>query len=210
MFCESVATDVNSTVRQWHSLPTWNPMAQVVVLLTQTYADDDELQPAVVSVLGQLLEHGMLNVNVIAAPADLDVLQVLTWYPYAPDNRCGRHIGRTVVADECAYRRPPIPAYRPRPKVAKIPGQLHGCALRVSTSVWEPYSFYDASAGRFTRGIEVLLIDTIAGVLRLRPQFALLADNRENRRADRPTEGYVQLANRCVRWVGWVCFFSAV
>lgn len=213
MFCETVATDVNSTVHQWHSLPTWNPQAQVVVLLTQSYGSDDDdngdeqLQSDIASVLVQLLDHGMLNVNVIAAPAQLDVVQVHTWYPYALGN-CAKRVRNAVIIDECQYRRPAhnastsaatddddadVVLYRPRAKVPKIPATLHGCPLRVSTSVWEPYSVYDERAGRFTSGIEVLLIETIAAVLKLRTEFVLLPVNRENRDA---YEGYAQLANR--------------
>lgn len=212
MFCERVATDVNSTVHQWHSLPTWNPQAQVVVLLTQTYnaAGNDSaaaLQADIASVLAQLLEHGMLNVNVIAAPQQLGTVQVHTWYPYAYGN-CAKQVRGAVLIDECEYgqRRPTANnesdqghdlAYRPHAKVPKIPATLHGCEMRVSTSVWEPYSVYDERSGAFTSGIEVLLIRTIAAVLHLRPQFVRLAVNRENRvQRGEENEGYAQLANR--------------
>lgn len=75
MFCENATSDVNSTVNQWHHLPTWNPQAQVMVLLTNMY-DEDQVEDEIRLVLTQLLEHGMLNVNVIFRRKDTNILQV--------------------------------------------------------------------------------------------------------------------------------------
>lgn len=86
--------------------------------------------------------------------------------------------------------------YFANPKVPKVPGTLHGCPLRVSSSVWEPYSYYDTDEQAFTKGIEVLLIETIAKVLQMKVEFWLISETRENRVADQPSEGFEKLVNR--------------
>lgn len=76
MFCEDAASDVNSTVHQWHKLPTWNPQAQVMVLFTNPFYDDDHMEEEVRIALTTLLEHGMLNVNVMLHWANSSFLEV--------------------------------------------------------------------------------------------------------------------------------------
>lgn len=196
--------DVNSTVNQWHSLPTWNPLAQVIVLFTETYSTD--LQDAETRlVLDKLLQHGMLNVNVMSHRIDTNIMQVVTWYPYASGN-CAKEIRELTVIDECEYqirdendeenRHTAYAIYKPNRKVPKIPLTMNGCPLLVSSSVWEPYTFYDSNSNRFVKGIEVLLIYTIAQVLRLRPIFKYLNETRENRLSDRLPDAYAELQNR--------------
>lgn len=205
MFCDRVATDVNVSVHQWHFLPTWNPMAQVIVLLTRIRAAD-ELELDVDAVLRNLHAFGMLNVNVLAVAENTSVVLVFTWHPYGSGN-CANVVRDIVVADRCEYETEadtPI-HYEPHRRVAKIPATLNWCPLRVAASAWEPYVVFDKATDRFSRGIEVLLITTIAAVLHLRPQFVRTATNRENRMAGQTNDVYVQLANRCV----YTFFFSS-
>lgn len=198
MFCDTVAKDVNASVHQWHSLPTWNPMAQVVVLFTQPLAAGPLLRE-VDAVLRMLLDFGMLNVNVLAETAGTTAVQVYTWHPYGAGN-CAKSVRDILVSDRCAYDTQPGAEirFRPQRKVSKIPATLNGCPLRVAASVWEPYVVFDGTTGRFTSGIEVLLIGTIATVLQLRPHFVRIAANRENRMPGGANDGYAQLANRWV------------
>lgn len=139
-------------------------------------------------------------------------LKVMTWFPYEDDN-CATDVRRLVEIDKCEYFdyktkpdddlandiRPKI-LYFANPKQAKVPGTLHNCPLRVSSSDWAPYSYFNHATKTFERGIEVLLVRTIAGVLRMKTEFYLLSETRENRIADQPSEGYEQLVNR------YVCF----
>lgn len=134
----------------------------------------------------------------------------MTWFPYENDN-CATDVRRLVQIDTCEYfdyTNEPASALEPdlRPKILyfanakrpKVPGNLHNCPLRVSSSVWPPYSYFDRDTETFTKGIEVLLIETIARVLRMKTEFVLLAETRENRIAGQPIEGYEQLVNRYV------------
>lgn len=76
MFCEDAASDVKSTLQQWHKLPTWNPQAQVMVLFTNPFDDDEQMQNDILIALSKFLEHGMLNVNVMIHRANSSWLQV--------------------------------------------------------------------------------------------------------------------------------------
>lgn len=131
----------------------------------------------------------------------------MTWFPYENDN-CATDVRRLVVIDKCEFLddnaspdgenasvRPKI-LYFANPKRPKVPGTLHNCPLRVSSSVWAPYSYFDDDTQTFSTGIEVLLIQTIARVLRMNTEFNLLAETRENRIAGQPYDGYEQLVNR--------------
>lgn len=101
----------------------------------------------------------------------------------------------TVEPDLASIMQPNI-VYFANPKTHKVPGTLHGCPLRVTSSAWEPYSFFDENAGTFTKGIEVLLIQTIAKVLQMEVEFMLISETRENRVSSLPSEGYERLVNR--------------
>lgn len=79
MFCEDAVRDVPSTVRQWHKLPTWNPQAQVMVLFTQPFDNDDQMDSEIRTALNRLLEHGMLNVNVMFHKVNSTLLQVYSY-----------------------------------------------------------------------------------------------------------------------------------
>lgn len=219
----TTAADVNSTVHQWHSLPTWNPLAQVMVLFTETYSNESTMLSHTHNVFEQLLEHGMLNVNVMVHLDGTNVVEMITWYPYA-DGNCAREVRNLVVMDECEYSDvvssvadgnlsktgldendqqhqelgPLTVQYIPKVKIPKIPLTLHMCPLSVSASIFEPYTYYDAMTDTWTKGIEVLLVHTIAKVLRLRPIFVMVNESRENRVVERLSPGYVNLVSRLV------------
>lgn len=134
----------------------------------------------------------------------------MTWFPYESDN-CANDVRRLVKIDKCEFFeydnetvvdlendiRPKI-LYFANPKRPKVPGTLHNCPLRVSSSVWAPYSYFDQDAQTFSTGIEVLLIQTISRVLRMRTEFFLISETREYRVAGQISEGYQQLVNRYV------------
>lgn len=194
--------DVNSTVHLWRSLPTWNPLAQVLVLFTETYSPD-RLDYETRNVLEKLLAYRMLNVNVMSHREGSKIMQMVTWFPYANGN-CAQVVKELVTMDQCEYRptnETDIEViYVPKKKVPKIPATMHGCELTVSSSIFQPYTYYDTEKETFTKGIEVLLIYTIAKVLRLCPTFVMLNETRENRPDIGLPEGFMQLINRYLQW----------
>lgn len=198
--------DVNQTLRQWKSLPTWNPLAQVVILFTKTF-DNHTLNKQIRNVLEELLENGMLNVNIISHRIDTNYVQSMTWFPYENEN-CAKEILKIRLIDECEYNNVESQVNDLRTtsyyyendtgdnvnqkRRNKIPKSLHGCPLTISSSIWEPYTFYEPNHG-FTKGIEVLMLQTITNVLNIRPIYYLLNETRENRRNADLNRGYLNL-----------------
>lgn len=194
--------DVNRTLHQWRSLPTWNPLAQVVVLFTISL-DTESLLRQTQFVLKELFENSMLNVNIISHRSDTNFVQAMTWFPYENEN-CANEIQNIQLIDECEYNDGAHSSFdsksgsgfnildHSRKKREKIPLSLHGCPLTISSGVWEPFTFYDPNHG-FNKGIEVLMLKTITNVLGMRPMYFILNDTRENRRTDSLNRGYLNL-----------------
>lgn len=134
------AEDVNSTVHQWRSLPTWNPMAQVVGLFTEVF-DSTTIEEQIRNVLGELLLHNMLNVNLMYNKEGTNLVEMITWFPYESSN-CADRILNLRIVDQCEYEINSSNSsdanivFRPKKKEKKIPPILHGCPLKVSSSVW--------------------------------------------------------------------------
>lgn len=132
--------DVNSTVHQWRSLPTWNPMAQVMGLFTEVF-DAVTIEEQIRNVLSELLIHNMLNVNLIYNKAGTNIVEMITWFPYEGAN-CANRILNLRIIDRCEYETNSSNSsdvnivFLPKKKEKKIPLTLHGCNLKVSSSVW--------------------------------------------------------------------------
>lgn len=132
--------DVNSTVHQWRSLPTWNPMAQVMGLFTEIF-DSETIEEQIRNVLGELLLHNMLNVNLMYNRAGTNMVEMITWFPYENIN-CADRILNLRIVDQCEYVFDSLNSsdtnivFRPKKKEKKIPTALHGCPLKVSSSIW--------------------------------------------------------------------------
>lgn len=132
--------DVNSTVHQWKSLPTWNPMAQVMGLFTEVF-DPIVLEEQIRNVFSELLLHNMLNVNLMYNKAGTNIVEMITWFPYEGVN-CANRILNFRVIDQCEYEINSSNSsdvnivFVKKKKEKKIPFILHGCPLKVSSSVW--------------------------------------------------------------------------
>ncbi|KAJ6645967.1 hypothetical protein Bhyg_01176, partial [Pseudolycoriella hygida] len=137
-------------------------MAQVMGLFTEEY-DSAKLDAQIRSVLSELLTHNMLNVNLMYNKAETNIVEMVTWFPY--EGNCANRILSLRVIDQCEYESNSSDVnifFVPKKKQKKIPQTLNGCPLKVSSSVWEPYTYFDHNSGKFTKGIEVLLIKTIS------------------------------------------------
>lgn len=132
--------DAASTVHMWRYLPTWNPLAQVIVLFT-VVLDPITLEEQIRNVLSELLSYNMLNVNLIYNKAESNIVEMVTWFPYEGVN-CASHIMDLRVIDQCEYEIDTSNSsvvnvvYIPKIKQEKIPPTLHGCPLKISSSVW--------------------------------------------------------------------------
>ncbi|XP_039445899.1 uncharacterized protein LOC120425434 [Culex pipiens pallens] len=97
----SVSSELDAPINQLRRLPTWNPLAQVVVLFTS------EMTPLVFQIevrnaLQKLFENSVLNVNVMVQRYNTSVLEVWTWFPYE-NGGCADNILNIRLMDECEY-----------------------------------------------------------------------------------------------------------
>lgn len=158
-------------------------MAQVVALFINTFDNDDDLLAQMQLILQEFLNRHMINVNVISYRIDTNIVQAHTFYPYDDDN-CATNVVKMHLIEECEYS--DATPYEPQitvidPLRPKIPSNLHGCELRIASSILEPFVFYDEVMDSFEIGTEVLMTRTIAQSLNMRPVFIRINETRENR-----------------------------
>lgn len=175
-------------------LPTWNPLAQVVALFINTYEDKD-LFEQMQSILQLFLNRHLINVNVISYRSNSNIVQAHTFYPYDGVN-CAKDVTRLHLIEECEYldETPFDPKITIVNKLRpKIPNNLHGCEMRIASSIIEPFVFLDEDTNSFDSGLEVLMIRTIANALKMIPVFMRVNATRENREVSNLTGVYSDL-----------------
>ncbi len=114
-------------------------MAQVMGLFTEVF-DPSILEEQVRNVFNELLVHNMLNVNLMYNKAGTNIVEMITWFPYEESN-CANRILNLRVIDRCEYEMGSENSsdnviFLPKKKKKKIPQLLHGCFLKISSSVW--------------------------------------------------------------------------
>lgn len=175
-------------------LPTWNPLAQVVALFINTY-EDKELLDQMQSILQLFLNRHMINVNVISYRSKSSIVQAHTFYPYDGDN-CAKEVTKLHLIEECEYS-DETPFDQKITIVnelrSKIPNNLHGCEMRIASSIIEPFVFLDEDTNSFDTGLEVLMLRTIASALKMIPIFMRVNGSRENREVSNETGVYSDL-----------------
>ncbi|XP_055585201.1 uncharacterized protein LOC129738049 [Uranotaenia lowii] len=97
----SDSSELDAPIDQLRHLPTWNPLAQVVVLFTS------EMTAAVFEVevrnaLQKLFDQAVLSVNVMVQRYNTSVLEVWTWFPYE-NGGCADSINTIRMIDECEF-----------------------------------------------------------------------------------------------------------
>lgn len=185
--------EVTAALRLWRELPTWNPMANFVAVLMDKY-DESLLEAFVRNVLGAFFKVHVLDVKVISFRLGADVIQMHTWYPFEGTN-CAEEVRNIHLVDECHYsdRRKGNQDVRSiEPLQKTIPRHLHGCPLRVVSSVYEPFVYNNSAR----RGIEVHLIRSLTRALGMKPIFIYINDTRDNREISNRTGVYSMLLRR--------------
>lgn len=175
-------------------LPTWNPLAQVVALFINTY-EGNELLYQIKLVLQLFLSRHMIDVNVVSYRFNSTIVQSHTFYPYDGEN-CATDVTELHLIEECEYS--DESSFDPSITIinelkSKIPNNLHGCEMRIASSVMEPFVFYDKHTNSFDMGLEVLMIKTISHALKLVPVFMFINGTRENRVVSNETGIYSHL-----------------
>lgn len=193
---ETVALLIFYSSRQWKSLPSWNPLAPVLVLMYFTY-DAHIFRDKQKEVLAIFLRHDMLHVKIFTLRKSARILGVITWFPL--DNRnCAMMVTELIALGRCEYAESGAFEYIEHAAVASkevIPRHLPGCVLRVTTSILEPYVYYDTRT-RQLAGLEVRLVQAIAHKLGMHADFLLIEDNRDFRIVSNETGIYAHLFQR--------------
>ncbi|XP_058458991.1 uncharacterized protein LOC131435082 [Malaya genurostris] len=212
------SSELDAPINQLRRLPTWNPLAQVVVLFTS------EMTPLVFEIevrnaLQKLFENSVLNVNVMVQRYNTSVLEVWTWFPYE-NGECADNIAKIRLIDECEYAEVPIEdqsetenetkvlpdeletlwTFREKHFFSdfgpKIPKDYNYCPLMISTVVWEPFVVGNESI--IEKGLEVLMIEAITARMKLTPVYKVIDPVRATARitADNQTGFYADLIQR--------------
>lgn len=179
-----VLGDLTDALRQWKSLPTWNPLAQTVIVFMDPIATIENKERDVKIVFDELLSHGILFANVIFQLADdPHKLVTETWFPYLGDS-CAKTVDNIYKIDECVVNESVNETtgatkftkslnefnYNLFPKV---PNRLHGCPLTVSTFIWEPFVVGNDTV---ESGLEILMLETMSTQMEMELKFNILSD----------------------------------
>lgn len=169
----SNASELDATVLQLRGLPTWNPLAQVVVLFTAEMISQYELDKEVNKVLEKAFEYLLFNVNVMyQCIGSLNTLRVVSWFPYEGTN-CVDRVQNTKIIDECvAMEGTDEIKLNTLVTDPKYPKTLHNCPLRVSSVINAPYVM--AKNNTIAKGIEVLMLHVLAENFKMVPVFTIV------------------------------------
>lgn len=169
-----VYDDLVVTVKQWKSLPTWNPLAQTVIVFMDPILTVEVKEVSVKKILETLLSEGMINAIVVyQMEDDAERMVAETWFPYK-NTSCASSVENIYVIDECVVSETNVNGtvdefnenYFPR-----IPTTFHGCPLNVSTFFWEPYV---AGTPENIAGLEIQMLKTITSQMDLKINYNFL------------------------------------
>lgn len=160
--------DILEIIGKWKTLSTWNPMAQVVILMANAM-DLIELESNRRNLIILLLQNHVLNAYIVSLQSNSSRIEVATLFPYDGEN-CADQVLDISIVDVCEYD-PEIDLNVELENIAqwevfnhyenKLPNDLHSCPLMVSARMWEPYAFYDSKENDFSAGIDVNIVRTI-------------------------------------------------
>lgn len=174
-----VLKDLSDALKQWSSLPTWNPLAQTVIVFMEPMTSEDEKEREVKLVFEELLRHGIVYANAVYQMAnDSYKLIAETWFPYH-DDCCANSVDHVFKIHECTV--PPLDESGIIGKETiiefnqfryeKLPISFHDCPLKVSAFIWEPFVVGNDSVDT---GLEVLMLQAITSQKNFNLQFDVL------------------------------------
>lgn len=181
------STDLIQNINQLKNLPTWNPLAQVVVLVDDSTVSESETKDFIDTIFEQTFKNFLLNVNVIYQNFDQNNTQAVSWYPYEGSN-CAHKVQNIKIIDECEIIRN---SNEDKEKVhvtnynlelgPKIPDNFHYCPIRITATNWGPFTEYHSSLG-FYSGVEFFMMKALGDLIKIRPVFYL--SNNSNTESD--------------------------
>ncbi|CRK87864.1 CLUMA_CG001651, isoform A [Clunio marinus] len=176
-------TEIVENIKKLQKLSMWNHEAKFVVVVTERFSDQFEMEVVVSGTFKLFFDYSILNVYVLIQNLDVDnLLQSFIWYPY-DGNSCSNILSynNLETIDECEMfnhtsegekkfeMRELIPE-----QPSHLPDKFHQCPMIVTTPIWEPFVIGTSEAP--TGGIEFLLIKTIAEKLDMKLIFRVVDD----------------------------------
>lgn len=168
------AAHLTQTLQQLSTLPTWNPLANFVILFTKVL-NETVLASETQKIMEELFSYSAYNVYVLSQKKDTYMIQSFTYFPYEDDN-CATNVKNIRLVDECyntkesQYDEDIISVVSHHDEMyPKIPNDLHKCQLNVSAFVQAPY--VQEVYGVIEKGLEILMIKMIAEKLNMEPVF---------------------------------------
>ena len=202
-----VMDDLDVALKQWRGLPTWNPLAQTVIVFMDPIRDVKTKDESVRHVLEKLLNYGIINANVVYQLKDNSERMVSeSWFPYL-NASCAKIVENIYEIDECistetvdketnkTIRNNTVFSMNEN-LFPKVPSRFHGCPMHVSAFIWEPFvvsTGNDSEVG--LAGIEILMLKSITSQMELKIKYKFLDDKllAERISADNQTGIYADL-----------------
>lgn len=178
--------DLKYAIAQWKSLPTWNPLAQTVVVLLDPMVNTYEKDKTVQTVFEMLFDVGVIYANAVYhMNKSKDVMEAETWFPYHGD-LCADRVDNIVRIDRCISTRVVDNATGEtefemsfetfhQEKYPKLPFTFHKCPFQASTFVWEPFVVANSDNDSMIQsGLEILMLNTITEQMNLAIHYQIL------------------------------------
>lgn len=195
------ANELSVIIKKIKSHVSWNPTASFIVLFTE-HMNEFRLMVQTKSVLQELFEHSVVDVNVISDRDRTSIIQSQTWYPYEGTN-CGENVISVRTVNECEFFGQQsenetevdfnedtdeeqtgedelfLLQYDFSNLGPKLPFNLHGCPIRVAALALEP--FVIQKDAKNTIGFEVIMTKVISEQMNLVPIFKIMDSNIANK-----------------------------
>jgi hypothetical protein len=151
-----VEAELRSSLKQ---LAAWNSRARFIILTL----DENTLH----FVLHELRDLNVANVVLLVLARNRSTVKAYTWFPYLSHGQCGKQDLNPVLLDECLMENGAKFVRNTPLYPQKVPSDLHGCSITVSTFPWPPFIIasqeYDGSDKViYTEGLEIRLVSAIA------------------------------------------------
>lgn len=195
--------DVAYGVELWKRLPTWNPLARVMVFFLNPINSTETKDFMVRECFKLLLKEGMLYANAMYQMADDPYKMIVeTWFPYESTG-CAKEVGRIYQIQECTIPRSNIKGNVStitnvnENKYPKLPNTLHGCKLHVSAFIWAPFIIGSRERGKVEAGVEIEMLKTITTQMKMKLVFKILNNTIVTKRVtDNQTDIYADLLRK--------------
>lgn len=178
--------DLNVTLVQWKSLPTWNPLAQTVIVFMIPFNCTKKKEEDVKAVFEMLLDEGIYYaIAIYQMRTDPYKLIAETWFPYHDDS-CATSVDHVFKIHECTVLNPDgdnatehtIDEFN-QDRYPKVPNTLHDCPLFVSAFLWEPFVIIHRNG---STGLEILMLKAITEKMNLKLNFTVLRKEHRTKR----------------------------